>query len=312
MDTSVLLAKYDKAKPASDNGSVYSRVVSEIKRSLVFKTSAISLYKKQLQSFIDERKFPVWVKDHQDRNPLHWAADKRNVDGVRFLVSRFGDLIDAPDSQGATPLRVAVEQAVADPSRNEAAVQSEWSEIIRRLRTNQKLSSQFAKDDLGKRIWKFDSLGSDDWVYKILNKRPLIRGATDSSMARRLEPIDIPQSIRQRACEEHEPILLEIFNTEKGSRTGELLNDRPANLYQLVYDKRSSLEEFLQSSRPPKQNARKICKWVHIPANNVSPIFKLLPHIRDYCITVNIKTRNNGFTLVTHPKAVQEPDDIAG
>ncbi|KAJ2994316.1 hypothetical protein NUW58_g1585 [Xylaria curta] len=270
MGTPVLVSGYDRTKPTDDDNGVYSKVVDEIKRVLIFKASATGQLKSQLMSFVDDQKLQVRVKDYQGRNPLHWAAEKRNVDGVAFLVSRCASLMDAGDSQGTTPLHIAVQQAVEDPSQNEEAVQSDWKDIIRQLRTNHKLSSQFAKDKSGKTAWSYASEEKHDWIHMILKKRSLIRGATNLSATKRLGHMDNPESVRRRACQEHEPILLEIFNTGKDGEneglTGELFNDRSTNLYRLIYDKRGGWENILRSSRPPKQNPR--CRWVHLPANN--------------------------------------------
>ncbi|KAI8631754.1 hypothetical protein F5Y19DRAFT_424716 [Xylariaceae sp. FL1651] len=258
-------ARYDPEKFPDENDGVYSRVVHEIRRCLVFKTAAIDLFEKQLIKFVDEKGFRVSVKDHQGRNPLHWAVERRNVNGVAFLASRSKYLVRFRDSQGATPLHVAVQQAAKSVDTD--PIRKDWRNLIRELLKNR---IEVVKDKKGKTAWDYAPKDDHFWIHKILKERPLIEGAVDSSRTRDLEPMDNPQDIRKRACQDHEPILLEIFNKEKdGGNNGEsreLFNQRPASLYKLIYDESGGLENILRTSRPP--NLKAICKWVHLPANN--------------------------------------------
>ncbi|TRX90312.1 hypothetical protein FHL15_008857 [Xylaria flabelliformis] len=263
--------KHNRDKAAGENEHVFLRIVDEIKRCLVFKTSAIRQFQTQLKEFVDNQKLQLTVKDHLGRNPLHWAVLTGNVDGVAILANRSKDLVCTGDKQGATPLHVAVQQAAE--SEDTAAIRENWDNLIREL-----LKYRFAvhiervTDKDGKTAWDYASKGDQRWILNIRDERPLKYGATHSSVIRDLKPMEIPKGVRKMACQKYRPILLEIFNEVVKDDVGQseirdVFNEGSASIYSLIYEP-GGWEKILQRSRPPQLPAK--CRWVHIPANNNS------------------------------------------
>ncbi|KAI0543157.1 hypothetical protein GGR58DRAFT_519291 [Xylaria digitata] len=262
------ILKPNRDKTAGENERVFFKIVEEIRKCLVFKTSATDRFQAQLKEFVDNKKLKVAVKDHLGRNPLHWAVARGNIDAVAFLAGRSKDLICTGDLQGATPLHVAVQRAAK--SADAAGIREHWANLFRELPKYQfEVHIEDVRDKNGKPAWYYASEPDQAWILKIRDEQRLKYGVTHSSMLKDPKPMDSPTGAHKAACQNYKPILLEIFNggqDDRGhKRIRNVFNEGSASMYSMIYEL-DGWEKVLRRSRPPSLEVK--CRWVHIPANN--------------------------------------------
>lgn len=270
----------------------YRSVVNAIKRSLLVKccTAKHGELNRLLGDFLQDQ-FPPDLQDHRGRTALHLAVDAANRGGIERLLFTGRASVKTRDNEGRSPLNAAVQKAVAegrDDVENYMELRRAFTQIIKLL--IKRGSSIDDKDAAGKTPWYYAEGPGNEWIKK-LKDNYLLTGSS-SSAAGALEKVLQPTDDSQRiACESFDLILAEVFLKQKRERKSEVFNLDLTPVSDLIYKGGTSVSQILAASRPDKFSSDKIiCRWIHLPANNVR---HSMPPFFDQ---TDALVRSNGFT----------------
>ena len=251
----------------------YRSVVNAIKRSLLVKccTAKHTEFNRLLGDFLQDQ-FPPDLQDQLGRTPLHLAVEAANRGAIERLLFTGRASVKVRDNEGRSPLNVAVQKAVVegrDDVENYLELRKVFTQIIKLL--IKRGSSIDDKDAAGKTPWFYAEGPGNEWIKK-LKDNYLLTGSS-SSAAGALEKVLQPADGSQRiACESFDLILAEVFLKQKRERKSEVFNLDLTPVSDLIYKSGTSISQILAASRPDKFTSDKIiCRWIHLPANNVCP-----------------------------------------
>ncbi|PCG95219.1 Hypothetical protein PENO1_074590 [Penicillium occitanis (nom. inval.)] len=238
----------------------YQRLIDQVKRCLVFKSSRDKLLAENLRKFFERRDFPAGARDSQGQTPLHRAALKGNLDAVELLTRRIQDMAIVQDKTGQIPFHVAVIQAskMDNPTDDD---QTNWRNVILELMKGQ--VNVDCKDKEGKSAWDYADDKKRKWIKILKNERAWISGLLIKLSPGAQDLPDKPKRARLSACRRIEAGLSEFY---WDPYSGEILNLKDPTIFRLIYHKKERLEEIFSNSKPPGLKSR--CRWIHLPANN--------------------------------------------
>ena len=265
---------------------IYHAISSRIQSTLLFQ--GIYLRNANIVFAILENKNIHVIEDIEGNlTPLHAAAqmDPPMEDIVTQLVNQRQQDIVKRDDQGRVPLHHALLTAwLSEPVDGE--VRSEFANAIRYLLRNMQRTDFDIKDNDGKSPWDLlrcrdaipDCLcdGADcaaDWIRELRETLepiggPAIGDAVESPA--KLSP-PAPGSAQHDACTKTDGTVGEFYHAynEKNELT-EYINLKTPTIYRMIYDPNQGCARILQVSRRRQTLQEFKCRWIHIPANNVS------------------------------------------
>lgn len=191
------------------------------------------------------------LQDQSGETALHKAVKHGQIEIVRLLLGKGGAKIGQKDNKGMTAIHFAVDEGHKDIVR---LLLQKGADI-----KAQNLASQSALD-LAR-----STNNQDAEIHVLLSNRPLIEGPSSKSFYGDTER-DLPEVIPLegiRPCKSFQATIAEFYNN--GDKELRVL-EQPS-VYELIKSKGPDL--VLEHARPEGLKATSICKWYHIPANNV-------------------------------------------
>jgi hypothetical protein len=174
--------------------------------------------------------------------------------------------VDNRDEDGSTPLHELV-KAIAriDPQEKDRA--------LFRLMIDELLSAldKFKREDDvtdrdGKSPWDYAKGDKYQWIRDLREKESGgARAAASQTVEQLVTPIDETEAA---ACRKSDTILAQFYIANDG-REDSLKPLRP-DVYTVIYDQQYGIEKLFDRSRSLGQDKRATCRWIHLPANNVS------------------------------------------
>jgi hypothetical protein len=216
----------------------------------------------------------VDVEDEHGRSALHCAASSSNHEAVTVLVRGGEANVGHRDLKGQTPLHVAIQKAAElNPTGKEA--QKPFIVIIERL--IEKAQDIFLTDKRMRNPWYYAN--ELKWIKELKDKRDMHLGPTTSTELHSLETVTRPiQEAQLKACENIRADLVEFYTVTKEQKTEERQNAERSYVIDMIYN--TCPREILELARPRlKDKEIRQCRWLHLPANNVSylPLKRVLP-----------------------------------
>jgi hypothetical protein len=217
-----------------------------------------------------DQKYNLSVKDHAKRCPLHRAVMICNDAAVVRLVSDSPSLVVEQDKLGATPLHWVVYGILRCQPWQLAERKATYKMIIEKL-----LSTQYddnIKDRFKKSAWYYisaamDTFGSDfQWVYDLRESRNLLNGAR-AAQPEVIKDADITPA-QAEACRTVSATLAQFYISNDD--TSDYLEFQRPDVEALVYQLNYGIDKLFERNLRHDDDKRATCRWVHLPANNVS------------------------------------------
>lgn len=285
--TSIYTVKHRRLARIPDaQDYIYHAIRSRIQSTLLFQ--GIYLRNTDAVSAILEFKNLKIIKDLEGNlTPLHAAAqmDPPVEEIVTQLVNQMQGDILKPDDKGQIPLHHALYTAwVSEPPWEE---RPEFANAIRYLMRNMQRSDFDIKDKDQKSPWDLlrcktavpDCLcDSDecaaDWIRELRDTLEPIGGPAIEDQVEGLAVFSppAPGTAQHRACVTTDGTVGEFYHApnEKTGQLQECINLKTPSIYKMVYDPKHSCAKILELSRRKEASQEFTCRWIHIPANNVS------------------------------------------
>jgi hypothetical protein len=241
--------------------------VDQVKRCLILKASTDKRLEEFLAQLIDWG-YDLDVKDHERRCPLHRAADSANDAAVIRLVSARPDLVAEVDQYGLTPLHMAVSKTVSENPENDdrAPFRMMIEKIFYSLDKNKHESDPMDKQ--GDTPWVYPRKDKHEWILELKDAPRMFNGAR-ATQAETLNEIVKPiNHIEADACMKLDATLAQFYIATDGS-TDYLDIQRPW-VHGAIYDKCYGVDRLFDRNRRLDEDKRATCRWIHLPANNVS------------------------------------------
>jgi hypothetical protein len=169
------------------------------------------------------------------------------------------------DLKGQTPLHVAIQKAAeSNPTKKDA--QKPFRVIIERL--IEKAQDIFLTDKRMRNPWYYAN--ELKWIKELKDNRDMHLGPTTSTGLHSLETVTRPINEAQlKACENIRADLVEFYTVTKEQKTEERQNAERSYVIDMIYN--TCPREILELARPRlKDKEIRQCRWLHLPANNVS------------------------------------------
>ncbi|KAK4158244.1 hypothetical protein C8A00DRAFT_10967, partial [Chaetomidium leptoderma] len=245
----------------------YCSLVDQIKRCLLLLVSGRKELEQLLVQFIDWG-YNLRVRDHQQRCPLHRAAEYRNDAALIRLVSAEPSLAVERDREGLTPLHLVVMNAMIQgffPFRR-APYRMMIEKLLLALAENELEHADDLKDNSGSSPWDYASEDSYRWIRELREPRVLLNGATvaqPETIEDLITPIDY---FEETDCRRFDATLAQLYIAKDDSR--DYLDRQGPDVYSVIYDQKDGIEKMFQRNLRPDEDKRATCRWVHLPANN--------------------------------------------
>lgn len=237
-------------------------MVERIKGFLVYRAAGSENLQSDLERYV-KLDFPLNVQDDNGQSPLHKATLIGHKNGIRILLSSGTAKTLIRDNLLKTPLHYAVEKAAkVGLTESEFPERDKWRAIMQQLR------SDFAVLKLKDQEYRTPSSYADGilWIKDAL----AIPGSWELKTVADQDPWKVPEEggIQWFACRFVNTQLITIFvHSKQGNRFNTLQPETPS-VYELIYQKDCTAKTF---SLAPSVDFT--CRWVHVPANNVSKLF---------------------------------------
>jgi hypothetical protein len=285
--TSVATFKHRRLAIISDaDDYIYKAIRSRIQSTLLFQ--GIYLRNPDLVETILECETLTVVEDIEGKlTPLHAAAQlsPANDEIVTILLNKRKDDIMQRDEFGRVPLHLAIAAAwKAKPPQG--LDRSDFSNVIGYLMRNMPRTDLDIRDNDGQSPW--DQLcepgectcGLDectgDWIRGIRDTLEPISGpALDEDLKRPTKPVPPERdSTQYHASVAASGTVAEFYHVvELGGMQPvprERINLKTPNVYDMIYHPNRGCAKILEYSRMKEDLQGFRCRWIHIPANNVS------------------------------------------
>ena len=234
-------------------------MVERIKAFLVYRAAGSENFEPELNRYV-KLGFPFNVQDDNGQSPLHRATLIGHKSGIQIILNSGTAKKLIKDNLLKTPLHYAVEEAAkVGMDESKFPERDKWRNIMQKLGGD------------------FEVLKSEDQEYRTpssyargkawIKDALAIPGSWESKTVADQDPWKVPdeggiQWFASRFVNAH---LISIsVQTQQGSRFNELQRETPS-VYELIYQKDCTAKTF---RLVPSANFT--CRWVHLPANNVS------------------------------------------
>jgi len=200
------------------------------------------------------------VQDDKKQTPLHKATLIGYKNGIRIIVNSGRAKTSIKDSDGKTPLHYAVQKAAkAGLSGSEFTELDKWVGIMQQLRSDVSVLRSRDRDNRT----PSDYADQQSWIKNAL----AIPGSWELKPVADEDPWKAPEEgqIQWFACRFVNTQVITIFvHTKQGSRFNTLQQESPS-VFELIYHEECTAKSFRLAP-----SADFTCRWVHVPANNVS------------------------------------------
>ena len=205
------------------------------------------------------------IQNWSKKTALHMAAQTSQPQMVLRLLSNYNANVTLQDGVGATALHIVVKHSADDIDKTKELEAD--AEIVEKLMA--KGADPKAIDDEGLTVNHMaEKISATKKIQDLLADPPLVEGLSESPPLKWEEP-EPPQSQDQlNACLAFKATLVECFYDEN-KRKDQFVFEKTTSIFELLYG--SGPEKIFDRARPPSQ--RKLqprCRWIHVPANNVS------------------------------------------
>jgi hypothetical protein len=219
------------------------------------------------------------TRNQSGQSPLLLAVRNGRQNVVRLLVKIFNADVTLCDRNGQTPLHLAI---MHHPNKQEL-----METLLKR-----------GADVNAKNIWGLSPLDlalPSKELSSILKKRPPVDGPSENSIPGVLnDPIAPRLSDAVHACHYFRATLAEFYFV--GSRE-RFIYDQPS-VHEVLYE--SGPTEILEALRTPAIDKEKVmCRWFHLPANNVAWIDDLFVRMRISADPI-VENQHEGPTQWSH------------
>jgi hypothetical protein len=242
--------------------------VDQIKRYLVLKASTDKGLEELLIQFIAAR-YKLDVTDHSRRCPLHLAAECVNDAAVSWLVGVRSDLVILRDDYGSTPLHTVVRKAVnTDPKEEERApFRAMIGKLLYALAENQHPDN--LADISGRSPWEYATGVKYSWIRSLREEFTVLLDGARAAVPETIKDLVIPPTpIQIDASRKSVATLAQLYIAKDGSK--DYLEMQRPDVYSVIYDQQYAVEKWWDRNLLRGQDKRATCRWIHLPANNVS------------------------------------------
>lgn len=265
---------------------IYEAIRSRIQSTLLFQ--GIYLRNTDVVSTILESKNLKIIKDIEGNlTPLHAAAqmDPPVEEIVTQLVNQMQEDIVKPDDMGQIPLHHALYTAwMSEPSWEE---RPEFANAIRYLMRNMQRTDFDIKDKNQKSPWDLlkcktavpnclcdSNECAADWIRELRDTLEPIGGPACEDKVEGQTELTPPEpgTVQHRACVTTDGTVGEFYHApnEKTRQLQECINLKTPSIFKMMYDPQQGCARILSRSRRKEASQEFKCRWIHIPANNVS------------------------------------------
>jgi hypothetical protein len=262
--------------------------MAQLRDDLMF-TAVRSEKLKELQDGLMNAGSPVNARNERDVSLLHLAATAPNPAGVDMLLyNRASPRVR--DREGQTPLHCAIrmfcEEAAKEKTPARDATKGLLEDVIRQLLgftmkselNNSRDASGMTPGDIihddKERCPCFPKACSHNPIRALLNgHQPIagrrLRGHRDEPWKGWNPPGE--SGLDRKACVSSKAILAEFYK-EKENRTDEWPGYYVPSVLELIYQRELGPAKILSkmAERRAGQKREVCCRWIHVPANNVS------------------------------------------
>lgn len=269
---------------------IYQAILSRMQSTLLFQ--GIYLRNSDLIFSILESKNLAIIRDLEGNlTPLHAAAQMRppNEPIVTKLINQMPDDIMQRDEKGRIPLHLAIDAAWKTWKKRQLSdeIRSDFTEIISFLMRNMQRTDFDITDDNGDSPW--DILCSPgncecglenpmecaaNWIWDLRDTLEPISGpALEEETGGPTEPVAPNEgSIQYVACVTTNGTVAEFYHAfdSRTKKKQERINLKTPSVYRMIYDPQYGCAKILELSRRIEDSQDFRCRWIHIPANNVS------------------------------------------
>lgn len=274
----------------------YRCLVDQIKRCLILKASTDKRLEELLAQFIDWG-YDLSVKDHNQRCPLHLAADSANDAALVRLVSARPGLVTERDRYKLTPLHIAVSRTVTNNPNDDD--RGPFRMMIEKLVSA--MGDTVDENQHGKNLEDDSDTSEDslwgcarddkkyDWIMQLKDTPRMFNGAR-VAQAKTLDDIIHPITRTEaKACKKLDATLAQFYIAKDGST--DYLDLQRTWVHGAIYDELYGIEKLFDRNLRPDEDKRTTCRWIHLPANNVS-IVRISPNQK--ARSANTVLRRNG------------------
>lgn len=249
----------------------YACFVEQIKRLLVLRASTEFSNEELLTQCIDEG-YNLGVKTHAKRCPLTLAVLALNTAAVARLVSARPSLVIEQDTIGATPLHWALDRIMKYDSIEIEPYKGTYKMIVEKL-----LSAEYdddIKDHAGKSAWYYISAAAErsgtdfQWVHDLRENKFLFNGARAAQPEIIEDANDRVTAAQRETCRTLNATLAQFYISNDD--TSDYLEFQRPNIEALVYHRDYGVNKLFERNLRHDDDKRATCRWVHLPANNVS------------------------------------------
>ena len=200
------------------------------------------------------------AQDRYGRTALHMAVETVHIEMVRLLLGQGGANVNISDNEGMRAIHFAVMKKEPDIIR---LLLQKNAEIKAQ---NNKGQSAVDLAEQGQGQGEGDAfLDKGRAVLDLLKNRPLVEGPTCKPAQRGTTLFEQPPPLEgmREACEAFQVTIAEFFfDGEKERRVLE-----QPSVYELIYG--GGPDIILDQAREKGIDEKPVCRWYHLPANNV-------------------------------------------
>ncbi|KAK4194327.1 hypothetical protein QBC40DRAFT_188432 [Triangularia verruculosa] len=285
--TSVAIYRHRRLARMADTQDYIYRTILAKMQSVVLYQAIKASNEGLVESILDSKPYLIYKTDH-GRNPLHVAClmERPSETIVTLLINERPDDTIEPDDGGEIPLHHAVFQAWYNEPE-EGKERSEYSGVIRYLMRNMQREDLDMRDNEERTPW--DGICEDNTEFYCTCNGPECAATWIRELRENLEPITgpaitqdhdlpteptppAPDSSQYIASFRSEGTVSEFYHTtnKKTKRVEEQINLKTTSVYEMVYDANKRCARILESSRRKGKDKDFRCRWILLPANNVS------------------------------------------
>lgn len=235
------------AGPSDPNYIILLDVILGFVRPHQLLDAAAEGHEETVQSLLDNET-SANLQDRSGQTALHKAVRYGRYEMVRLLLGKGGANIDQIDNEGMTAIHIAVEKGHKDIVLLLLQKGADISESARRLAKSKR--------------------DQNPEINQLLHNRPLIEGPSESFYENTKR--DLPEAIPPGGigpCKSFHATIAEFYYYDNKEHR---VLEQPS-VYEVIKSKGPDL--ILEHTRPKGLNNRPICKWYHIPTNNVRKSF---------------------------------------
>jgi len=252
----------------------YQLLVAAIKRSILVK-HCVAQPELPEDRFPDDPILDINLQDQRGVTPLHHAVSAGNLHAVRTLIEKSRASVAIKDIDRRYPLLIAVKRAIEQRYGDSRSIFVEIIKLLVEAGRREGLRVD-ERDTSGKSPWIYANSRNNEWIKVLLKEPEVIEvKSPETTASREIVPLLKRRlsSLQATACDAFDATLTEVYLLEKlGSQIQRLKRDS-STIRSAIYGKNRSILDIPNTSSPDapaSYEKSKVCRWLHLPANNVS------------------------------------------